>query len=144
MSRIDRYLLAQFFMHFAFFALVLVIVFWINRAVLLFDRLIGDGQTALVFLEFTLLSLPRLMTTVVPIATFAGAVYVTNRLNNESELTAMLSIGSGPWRIARPVIAYGAVTGVLMAVLMNILVPAAQERLSQREIEVSQNITARL
>ena len=131
-------------MHFAFFALVLVIVFWINRAVLLFDRLIGDGQTALVFLEFTLLSLPRLMTTVVPIATFAGAVYVTNRLNNESELTAMLSIGSGPWRIARPVIAYGAVTGVLMAVLMNILVPAAQERLSQREIEVSQNITARL
>ena len=78
MTRFDRYMLSQLFVLFGFFALVLVALFWINRAVVLFDRLIGNGQSALVFLEFSSLSLPKLVVTVLPIATFAGAVYVTN------------------------------------------------------------------
>ena len=48
MPRIDRYLLSQFLTLFGFFALVLVSVYWINRAVSLFEQLISDGQTALV------------------------------------------------------------------------------------------------
>ena len=68
MSRYDRYVLSQFLLFFGFFALVLVAVFWINRAVVLFDRLIGDGQSALVFLEFTALTLPNLIRMVLPMA----------------------------------------------------------------------------
>ncbi|MCU0903725.1 MAG: LptF/LptG family permease, partial [Tabrizicola sp.] len=58
-SRFDRYLLSQFLALFGFFALVLVAVYWVNRAVGLFDQLIGDGQSALVFLEFSILTLPN-------------------------------------------------------------------------------------
>ena len=57
-AKFDRYMLSQLLVLFGFFSLVLVAVFWINRAVVLFDRLIGDGQTALVFLEFTALGRP--------------------------------------------------------------------------------------
>ena len=60
MAKFDRYMLSQFLILFSFFALILVAIFWINRAVVLFDRLIGDGQTALVFLEFTAPGLPQL------------------------------------------------------------------------------------
>ncbi|WP_342666421.1 LPS export ABC transporter permease LptF [Tateyamaria sp. ANG-S1] len=137
-------MLSQLMWLFGFFALVLVSVFWINRAVQLFDRLIGDGQTALVFLEFSALGLPRLITTVLPIATFAAAVYVTNRLNNESELTVMMSTGTSPWRLARPVAAFGLISALMMSVLSHILVPAASEQLTQREAEISRNITSRL
>ncbi|MEO0389707.1 MAG: LPS export ABC transporter permease LptF [Pseudomonadota bacterium] len=144
MSRFDRYMLSQLLWLFGFFALVLVAVFWINRAVRLFDRLIGDGQTALVFLEFTALGLPRLMTTILPIAAFAGAIYVTHRATNESELTVMQATGSSPWRLARPVLIYGAITALMMSVLMHVLVPVASAQLNQREAEVSQNATARL
>nr|WP_299041596.1 LPS export ABC transporter permease LptF [uncultured Tateyamaria sp.] len=144
MVRFDRYMLSQLLWLFGFFALVLVAVFWINRAVQLFDRLIGDGQTALVFLEFSALGLPRLITTVLPIATFAAAVYVTNRLNNESELTVMMSTGSSPWRLARPVAVFGLVSALMMSMLSHVLVPAATEQLSQREIEISRNITSQL
>ncbi|WP_366141229.1 LPS export ABC transporter permease LptF [uncultured Tateyamaria sp.] len=137
-------MLSQLLWLFGFFALVLVAVFWINRAVQLFDRLIGDGQTALVFLEFSALGLPRLITTVLPIATFAAAVYVTNRLNNESELTVMMSTGSSPWRLARPVAVFGIISALMMSVLSHILVPAASEQLSEREVEISRNVTSRL
>ena len=48
MARIDRYLLQQLLSVFGFFGLVLVLVYWVNRAVVLFDQLdrrwsIGGG-----------------------------------------------------------------------------------------------------
>lgn len=137
-------MLAQLMWLFGFFSLVLVAVFWINRAVRLFDRLIGDGQTALVFLEFSTLGLPRLITTVLPIATFAASVYVTNRLNSESELTVMVSTGSSPWRLARPVLVFGLISALLMSLLSHVLVPSTNQQLAERESEISQNVTSRL
>ncbi len=144
MTRVDRYMLSQFLWLFGFFALVLVAIFWVNRAVSLFDRLIGDGESALVFLEFSTLALPRLIVTVLPIATFAAAVYVTNRLNNESELTVLMATGRSPWRLARPVLIFGVISAFMMSVLGHVLVPAAQARLSEREADIAQNVTARL
>lgn len=144
MAKSDRYMLSQLFMLFGFFSLVLVALFWINRAVVLFDRLIGDGQSALVFLEFTALGLPRLITTVLPIATFASAVYVTNRMSTESEMTVLKAIGTSPWRLARPVLIFGLSVACMMSVLSHFLVPMAQAELAQREVEISQNVTASL
>jgi lipopolysaccharide export system permease protein len=137
-------MLSQLLVLFGFFALVLVAVFWINRAVQLFDRLIGDGQTALVFLEFTVLGLPRLIMTVLPIAAFSAAIYVTNRLDNDSELTVMMATGSSPWRLARPVVLFGVIVALMMTALSHFLVPSAAAQLSEREVEISRNITSRL
>lgn len=144
MARIDRYMLSQLLVMFGFFSLVLVALFWINRAVVLFDRLIGDGQSALVFIEFTALGLPKLIVTVLPVATFAASVYVTNRMMGESELTVLQAAGSGPWRLARPVFVFGVCVALMMTVLSHFLVPMAQGQLKQRETEVSRNLTARL
>ena len=137
-------MLSQFLWLFGFFALVLVTVFWINRAVVLFDRLIANGQSALVFLQFSALALPQLIMTVLPIATFAAAVYVTNRLNNESEITVMQSTGSSPWRLARPALFFGLISAVMVSALAHVLVPASKQTLEQREAEIAQNATARL
>lgn len=144
MAKVDRYMLSQLLVLFGFFSLVLVAIFWINRAVVLFDRLIGDGQTALVFLEFTALGLPRLIATVLPIATFASAVYVTNRMTSDSELTVLQATGTSPWRLARPVLAFGLCVGLGMMLLTNFLQPMAQSQLEEREREISRNVTARL
>lgn len=144
MAKFDRYVLSQLLVLFGFFALVLVALFWINRAVVLFDKLIGDGQTAIVFLEFAALSMPKLVSTVLPIAAFAAAVYVTNRLNADSELTIMQATGSSAWRLTRPVLVFGIIVTVGMATLTNLLVPMAQSQLQDREAEISRNVSARL
>ena len=144
MGKFDRYMLSQLLVFFGFFALVLVAVFWINRSVLLFNRLIGDGQSVLVFLEFTTLGLPSLILLILPLASFAGAVYVTNRMSNDSELTVMIATGSSPWRLARPVLAFGLLTALMAAVLSHVLVPMAKDQLQVRENEVSQDVTAQL
>ncbi len=143
-SRFDRYVLSQYLVLFGFFALILVAVFWINRAVVLFDRLIGDGQSAMVFFEFTALTLPNLIRMVLPMAAFAAAVYVTNRLNSESEITVMQATGSSPWQLARPALVFGLITAGMMSVLTHLLLPASTSQLAIREAEVARNVTARL
>ncbi|MEP2717470.1 LPS export ABC transporter permease LptF [Pseudophaeobacter sp.] len=144
MSRFDRYVLSQYLLFFGFFALILVAVFWVNRAVVLFDRLIGDGQTALVFLEFTALALPNLIRMVLPVAVFASAVWVTNRLQSESELTVLRATGSSPWQMAKPALAFGLITALMMSILTHFLLPNSINQLALREQEVSRNITAKL
>lgn len=137
-------MLSQFMMLFGFFALVLVSIFWINKAVRMFDRLISDGQSAWVFIEFTALTLPGVIGVVLPIATFAGAVYVTNRLSTESELTVMQATGFSPWRLARPVLYYGVIVALMMSLLLHLLIPLSLKQLELRRAEVSGNITAKL
>ena len=143
-TRFDRYMLSQFMVLFGFFALVLVSIFWINKAVRMFDRLISDGQSAFVFLEFTALTLPGVIGVVLPIAAFAGAVYVTNRLSTESELTVMQATGYSPWRLARPVIYYGIAIALMSSLLAHLLIPISLSQLEMRKAEVAQNVTAKL
>lgn len=143
-GRFDRYLLSQLLMLFGFFALVLVLVYWVNRAVVLFDQLIANGQSAAVFLEFTALSLPNVIRVVLPIAAFAGTVYVANRLTSESELVVVQATGFSPWRLIRPVFMFGVFVFALSSILAHVLVPISLSRLNQRTAEISENMTARL
>ncbi|HID05564.1 MAG TPA: LptF/LptG family permease, partial [Armatimonadetes bacterium] len=103
MARFDRYMLRQLLLTFGFFALVLVLIYWINQAVLLFDQLIANGESAAVFVEFSILTLPLMIAIVLPIAGFTAAIFVTNRLSADNELVVAQSAGFGPFRMARPV-----------------------------------------
>ena len=137
-------MLSQLFVLFSFFALVLVAVYWVNRAVILFDELIADGHSATVFLEFTALSLPKVIGMVLPMAAFAAAVYVTNRLSGDSELTVMQATGYSPWRLARPVFVFGLLVAVMMNILTHVLIPSSLEQLKEREREISGSVSAKL
>jgi len=143
LARFDRYLLSQLMVFFGFFALVLVMVYWVNQAVLLFDRLIADGQSATVFLEFTALTLPNVIRIVLPVAGFAASVYATNRLSSESELVVVQAMGFSSFRLARAVLVFGTIVALLTAILANILVPISETRLTERSAEIKNNITAR-
>lgn len=137
-------MLSQLMVLFGFFALVLVAVYWVNRAVILFDRLIADGHSAAVFLEFSALSLPSVIALVLPMASFAAAVYVTNRLMGDSELTVVQATGYSPWRLARPVFVFGLLVALMMSALTHFLVPASITQLKEREVDISGSLSARL
>jgi lipopolysaccharide export system permease protein len=143
-ARFDRYMLGQLLVFFGFSSLILVLIYWINRAVRLFDRLIADGQSAWVFLELTSLSLPSIIRIVLPLSAFVAAVYVTNRMSSDSELTVVQATGYSPFRLARPVIVFGVIVATLMSILTNILVPLSTERLISRQAEIAQTMSARL
>jgi lipopolysaccharide export system permease protein len=137
-------MLGQLLVFFGFFSLILVLIYWINQAVRLFDRLIADGQSAWVFLELTSLSLPSIIRIILPLSAFVASVYVTNRMSSDSELTVFQATGYSPFRLARPVIVFGVIVATLMSILTNILVPMSTERLISRQAEIAQTMSARL
>ena len=144
MARFDRYMIAQLIVLFGFFALVLVSVYWVNRAVRLFDTLISSGEGAVVFLEFTALILPNVIRIMLPISAVAATIYAVNRLSSDSEMVIVQATGFSPWRMARPVLLFGLIVAGMSTVLNHVLAPASLNRLVERQAQVAENVTARL
>lgn len=139
----DRYLAGQLLIYFGFFSLVLVAVYWVNRAIGLFDQLIAGGSNVLTFLEFTALALPNVILAVLPVSALVAALYGINRFAADSEMLVAQTSGLSPWRLARPVMTFGFVVAVMVSVLAHVLVPASRSALSVRGAELSQDVTAR-
>jgi lipopolysaccharide export system permease protein len=143
LGRFDRYILTQLIILFGFFSLVLISVYWIEAAVDLFESLIADGQNLGVFLEFTALALPEIMQMVLPIAAFVATLYTFNRMIGESELVVMQTAGLSAARLLRPVLVFGLFLAALIAVLANILAPAARGQFIDRSAEVEADMMGR-
>ncbi|WP_172328660.1 LPS export ABC transporter permease LptF [Mangrovicoccus sp. HB161399] len=144
MGRFDRYLLSQLMLVFGFFALVLVGVYWINRAVILIDQFMGAGGSGILVLELTLLTLPTLVKLVLPIAAFLAVIQVCNRLYSESELVVVQATGFSGFRLARPVLVFGCIAGLLIGVLAHVLVPVSMSRLNDKEAALADAASSRL
>ncbi len=144
MAKFDKYILSQLIVLFGFFSLVLVLVYWVNRAVALFDQLIANGHSAMVFLEFSALTLPNVIRLVLPMSAFAASIYCANRLASDSELVVVQSNGYSPYRLARPVLMFGIIVALMLSVLTHFLVPASLAQLEIRKSEIEASATARL
>ena len=144
MSRFDRYLFTQYFLMFGFFSLILLFIYWINKAIALFDNLISDGQTFFVFLEFSILTIPPIIPIVAPLAAFAAAIFVTNRLKNDSELTIMQATGFSPLRLSRSIFLFGLVVTIILLIISHYLIPKSNNILLKRQNEVASSLNAKL
>lgn len=144
MARLDRYLLTQLLVLFGVFALVLVLMFWINQAVILFDRLIANGHSALIFLELSTLQLPTIVRNVMPLAAMIAVIWGINRLNTDSEIVVAQATGISPARLAWPVLVFGSFLAILSASLVHWLVPASLHELTIRQAEIGRDMTNRI
>jgi lipopolysaccharide export system permease protein len=105
MQLIERYILKITASAFVACLMGLTAVIWITQALRELDLITGKGQTILVFLTVTGLSLPTLITVISPVALFIATIYALNRLNGDSELIVMSAAGMAPWRLVRPFLA---------------------------------------
>ncbi len=103
----------------------LTLVIWITSALRELNLVTGKGQTILVFLRFTLLSLPALVVVISPLAVFVAAVYALNKFNSDSELIVMSASGVSPGRLLRPFIALGLLASVLVGIMTVYVMPAS-------------------
>jgi len=129
---------------FGFFSVILLFIYWINKAIALFDNLISDGQTFLVFLEFSILTIPPIIPIIAPLAAFAAAIFVTNRLKNDSELTIMQATGFSPLRLSRAIIFFGLIVTIILLLVSHFLIPKTNSILLNRQNEVAASLNAKL
>ncbi len=140
-DRLDRYILTQLLGPFGFFALVFTGIIWLTQALGLVDRVIVNNQSALVFLEFSTLILPRVMASVLPIAAFGAAIYATNRLYAESELVVVMAAGRSYLRLTVPFLLFGFIAMAISYALTLYLVPVSGGRLADRMYGIRNDVT---
>ena len=129
MQLIERYILKITASAFVACLMGLTAVIWITQALRELDLITGKGQTILVFLTVTGLSLPTLITVISPVALFIATIYALNRLNGDSELIVMSAAGMAPWRLVRPFLALAALVSGLVWFMTLYVIPASFQEL---------------
>jgi lipopolysaccharide export system permease protein len=143
-NQLDRYITSQLIGPFAFFLLVFTGILWLNQALRIIDLIVENNQSGLVFLELSVLLLPRILEVVVPVSAFAAAVFLTNRLYSESELVVMMGSGRGPVQLIRPFFIFGMGSFLLMSLVTHFLIPLAVGRMQDRRLEIQREFIAQI
>jgi lipopolysaccharide export system permease protein len=144
MRLIERYILRIAFTAFAACLIALTAVIWITQALRELDLLTGKGQTILVFLTVTGLSLPALITVISPVALFIATIYTLNRLNGDSELIVMSAAGMPPRRLMVPFLALGGFVCGIVAMMTVYLMPASFQELRDLVTKIRADFVANM
>lgn len=144
MLRLPRYIFSQCAGPLFFFTLVLSGVVWLSQSLKMLDLVINRGQSALVFLQLSVLLFPSLLTVVLPIALFCALLYALNRLYNDSELIVMWSAGVGRWAIARPIIFLAILVAIVNLFLNLYLMPTGYRTMKDKVYEIRGDLAAKL
>lgn len=117
MKLIQRYILRVAAAAFLAALAALTGVIWLTQALREFDLLTTKGQSLLVFLTATGLSIPSLTMIIAPIALFIAVLYALNKLNGDSELVVMSASGMSPTQILKPFAALMATAALFVGAL---------------------------
>ncbi len=129
MTLLERYILKMAFTAFGACLVALTGVIWITQALRELDLLTGKGQTIMIFLTVTGLSLPALINVISPVALFLATIYTLNRLNGDSELIVMSAAGMRPARLLRPFLVLAAFVCFVVGIITVYLMPASFQEL---------------
>ncbi len=129
MSQIERYIFRIALGAFLACLIGLTGTIWVTQALRELDLVTAKGQTLLVFLFITGLSLPTLITVIAPVALFIACVYALNRLNGDSELIVMSAAGMAPRRILKPFLTLALAVSLVTAFLTIQVMPSSFQEL---------------
>jgi lipopolysaccharide export system permease protein len=136
MTRVERYIFRTALMAFLAGLFALTAVIWVTQALRQFDLLTSKGQTIIVFMTMTGLTIPSLIAIIAPVALFVGVLYCLNKLNGDSELVVMSASGISPGTLLRPFIILFCLVFALVATMTIKVMPWS--------FDVIQELTAKI
>ncbi|MGL4810844.1 MAG: LPS export ABC transporter permease LptF [Beijerinckiaceae bacterium] len=122
---IERYVFRMAFSACLLATFVLTAVIWVTQALRELDLMTSKGQTILMFLAITGLTIPALIVVIAPVALFGAVVFTLNKLNSDSELIVMSAAGTPPARILKPLAVLGVLVMLTVGWLTIVVMPSS-------------------
>lgn len=144
MALFSRYIFRQTVAAFVLIMLSLTGVVWIATALKQLTLLTSQGQSPLVFLTMTALSLPTLAALTAPIALLIATIYTLNRLNGDSELIVMTAAGATIWSFARPLLTIAGGLTIVLLVANHLLLPWSVRSLQHYVVKVRTDLISQV
>ena len=116
---------------FKFFILVLSsisIIIWVLQAVNFLDFIIEDGHGFLVYIKYTLLSFPRIISRIFPFILFFSITYVLLKYEDENELVIFWNFGISKINFINVFIKFSFLFLIINILLNSLIVPSSQDK----------------
>lgn len=133
MNLIDRYLFRQLLGPTLLATVAFSTVMLLGQSLTFLDLIVNQGQSAAVFLKITLLSLPSVVSMILPITIFVASLVALNRLQTEQELVVCFAGGMSRWRVISPVLRL-AVMVTLVSLVINLWIQPLCTRAEREEL----------
>ncbi len=122
----DRYLFKHLFIATVFTAVALAVVILLTQSLRFLELVVGSGASSATFWILALLTLPRFLEIILPVALTAATLFVYNRMTADSELVVMRAFGASPLRMAQPALYLSGLVALILLVLTLWLAPVSQ------------------
>ena len=113
-----------------FFAIALVsssIVIWVFQAVNFLDVMIEDGRDFLVYINYSLLNFPKILSKLFPFVLFFSLFYVTGKYEQNNELMIFWNFGVNKIQIVNFFLKFSLILLTIQITLTAVIVPKSQE-----------------
>ncbi len=116
------------YLTFVFLALISAgIVIWVFQAVNYLDIMIEDGRDYLVYINFSLLNFPKILSKIFPFILFFSLFYVTTKYELNNELIIFWNFGVHKIQIINFILKISILLMLLQIILTSLIVPKAQD-----------------
>jgi len=135
MAALTRYILRQTTFAAVFVTLALTFALWLTQSLRLLDYLVNRGLPASQFFELILLLLPKFLAVTLSVGTVIGALFVYNKLTQDSEIVVMRAAGASSLQLARPAIWLGVGAMAILYALTTYFMPLANRNFKDMQLD---------
>jgi lipopolysaccharide export system permease protein len=144
MRGITRYVLRLTLANMVFVAAGFTAAVWLVQSARLIDLIVNRGLSTGLFAYLAVLTLPRFIVVVLPVACFIAVLFSYNRLLAESELVVMRAAGMSQAELARPALIAGAIAMVVLTTMSVYFLPAANRAFKDLQFEIRNRFASAL
>ena len=144
MGTLERYMIRLTLGPLGFFVIVLTGVVWLTQSLRIIDIVVNNNQGARVFLEFSVLLLPTVLSIVLQLGALAATIYMLHLLITDSELSAAFAGGFSKIALTRPIAVVGLGVMAVLAIDTLYLMPTSARVMRDRLAEIRGDIAAGL
>ena len=117
---------------------------WLTQSLRFIELIIIKGLPINIFLNLTILIIPKLLVTIIPFVAFLAVLITYTRLNTESELISMKSAGMNNFKILLPAVIFGITLGALTISIENYGSPYAYNKFKTLQHTIRNNYISTL
>lgn len=136
---IIRYLAGQILTTMVFIVVSLTCVIWLSQSLRFVDLIVNRGLPIPSFIYLTLMLMPTWLSIILPIAVFAGTLFVYNKMTNDREIVVLSAAGLSPLRLAVPALAMAVLTAALTYTMTLYLVPMSYRGFKELQFQIRHN-----
>ena len=103
------------------------IIIWVFQAVNYLDIMIEDGRDYIVYINYSLLNFPKIITRLFPFVLFFSLFYVTTKYENNNELIIFWNFGVHKIELTNFIIKFSFILMTIQILLATIAVPKSQD-----------------